>query len=75
MSDLLNIQSLKRGNMDVYNQLLIEKFGSKLTWNEVKELSQKELFDLRWDLEKEIKIKESPFDLDKLTKAILQEVV
>lgn len=70
MSDILNIQSFKRGNMDVYNQLLIKKFGKKLAWEDVKALPKKELFDLRWDLEKEIIYKKSPLDVDKLSRAI-----
>lgn len=67
---ILNIQQKKKGNMEIYNRLLEDMFGRKLTWKEVKELDSNNQIKLMYELERRIKIEKSPYDIKKLARAI-----
>lgn len=67
---IIGIQQKKRGNMDVYNEFITEKYGRCLSWDEVKELPLEDLRKLMIGLKNRIKIKDSKIDIKKLGKAI-----
>lgn len=67
---LNQIEQKKNERNEVYEQLLIRKYGRVISWEEVKELNYDNLLNLMCDLDKDIKIANSPFDLKKLTEAI-----
>jgi hypothetical protein len=67
---ILRIQQKKKGNMEIYNKLLEDMFGRKLTWKEVKELDSDKQIKLMCELERRIKIEKSPYDIKKLAQAI-----
>jgi hypothetical protein len=67
---LNSIKAKKRGNKELYEKLILKIFGRKLLWNEVSEANNDQLISLMCELEKEIKIKESQYDISKLARAI-----
>lgn len=67
---ILIIQQKKKGNMEIYNKLLEDMFGRKLTWKEVKELDSDKQIKFMCELERRIKIENSPYDIKKLARAI-----
>lgn len=56
--------------MEIYNKLLEDTFGRKLSWNEVKNLDSDNQIHLMVELGKRIKISQSKYDINKLTSAI-----
>ncbi|MEK4824516.1 hypothetical protein NSS71_08155 [Niallia sp. FSL W8-0951] len=64
------IQTKKRGNMEIYENVLLKLFNKKLNWNQVKELNKDNLRKLMVTLERDIKIENSKLDIHKLAKAI-----
>lgn len=67
---IIRIQGQKRGNMKVYDNVLMKLFNKKLNWNQVKELSKDDLRNLTLTLERDIKVEKSKLDIHKLAKAI-----
>lgn len=65
-SEVLQLQQNKRGYMDLYNQLLKNKYNKLLSWSEVKKLDRWELFKLNNTLQNMIKEDKSIIDIDKL---------
>jgi hypothetical protein len=67
---IIGIQAKKKGNMDIYNKLLVEMFGKKLSWKEVKNLPRNDQARLMIKLKEKITTHESEFDIKKLARAI-----
>lgn len=67
---IIAIAKKKKGNMEIYNNLLQDTFGVVLSWKEVQELDRYEQMRLMIELSNLIKLKESKLDIEKLTKAI-----
>jgi hypothetical protein len=68
----LNIQAKKKGNLNLYKDVLVELFGEELKWSEVKSLSQDKQAEILWRLEDKIRKNKSPYDIKKLARAIQQ---
>ncbi|WP_431785881.1 hypothetical protein [Paenibacillus lactis] len=64
------IQQLKKGNMDVYEQVLKEVRGAMATWEAVKYASRDKQIEIYYKLDDAIKLKNSPIDIKKLSYAI-----
>jgi hypothetical protein len=64
------IEIKKENNEELYEKLLIDLYGKKLTWEEVKNLDSDKLISLMIKLGDSVKIKESKIDINKLADAI-----
>lgn len=67
---LNRIELKKAESLKSYEKVLVEIFERVLDWNEVKDLEYDYLLRIMIELEREIKMEKSPYDLDKLAYAI-----
>ena len=64
------IEQKKKGNMEVYNEVLLEMFGEVIPWSKVKEQDSDKQISIMCSLERRILLKKSPIDVKKMAKAI-----
>lgn len=64
------IQQMKRGNMAEYETVLNRVFDRLVSWEELKNIDHKMQAKVMRELDEAIKLKESPIDVKKLTRAI-----
>lgn len=64
------IAQKKKGNTLIYEQTLVDLFGKKLTWEEVKQLEREQQMNFCIDLENRTIIYKSKYDIKKLARAI-----
>ncbi|MFS1518579.1 hypothetical protein V1503_19260 [Bacillus sp. SCS-151] len=64
------VQSMKKDNMKVYYDTLMELFNKKLSWNEVENLGRDQIRELTITFENNITMAKSMMDIEKLSSAI-----
>lgn len=67
---LIQIEKNKGKNMKFYTEIIREKYGKDLSWIEVQALDRQEHLAILCKLEEAIKLDQSPYDIEKLSRAI-----
>lgn len=66
-----SVEHDKKGNMEIYKECLKKVFGKEISWKEFKEADNDDQIEVMCALDDGIRIKKSPIDIEKMTRAIL----